>query len=72
VPDVSPDEFRAEIERLGLHRTGEGTNLVEEYELGGGVYLYLPRPETILEHDRREALTILKKTLGIGVRQGVH
>lgn len=67
---LSVEEYYSELNRLGLENTHFATVLIGVWTFDG-MDFYLPRPEPLNEEDRVEALEIVKKTLGIGLRPHV-
>jgi hypothetical protein len=70
---VSEDEFDAWFHGAGFHRTGEGTDLIEEWS-DGTRNIYITRPSQMTAADRKAAIERAKMYLGIDYngRWGVH
>jgi hypothetical protein len=63
---VTEAEYYAELGALGFKPTGNSTNLVEEWQDGGGVRIYVTKPQELSAEDRAQSIDRLKRTLGIG------
>jgi hypothetical protein len=70
---VSEDEYDAWWAGAGFKRTGDGTNITEEWT-DGTRHIYMTRPSHLSLDDRREAIERAKMYLGIDYngRRGVH
>jgi hypothetical protein len=72
---VTIDEFYAWFGKAGYSRTGQGTNLTEEWVNDVGTYIMVPRPSELSEDDRAAAVQRAKMYLGIDYPpygHGVH
>lgn len=67
---MSVEAYNAEIKQLGLEAVGPATTLILLYK-AGNLDLWLPQPQVLNAADRAEALDIIKKTLGVGLRPRV-
>lgn len=63
--ELSEDEYRAEVHRLGLRPTGVATAMTEVYRTPFGDFTSLNRPGTLSPADRYEHIERLKRRLGI-------
>lgn len=70
---MSEEEYDAWFAGAGLKRTGEGTNITEEWT-DGTHHFYMTRPGHLSPDDRKAAIERAKMYLGIDYngRWGVH
>jgi len=64
--NVTEEEYYAWFERHGFKRSGDGTNLTEEWSNKNGTFIMAPRPSELSPADRAAAIERIANYLGIG------
>jgi len=63
---VTEKEYYEWFERQGFKRSGDGTNLTEEWSDKNATFIMAPRPSTLSPTDRAAAIERMIEYLGIG------
>lgn len=63
---MTEEEYYAWFSAAGFERTGQGTNLLEEFVNEHGISIMAPRASELLPADRAAAIERMRMYLGIG------
>jgi hypothetical protein len=67
---VSEEEYYDWFLAMGFTRTGQGTNLTEEWVNDAGTYIMVPKPAGLTPRDRLSVIERMRRTLGFGHPSG--